>query len=47
MTQNETYAAMALVAVFAYAIGSKRAAAKAAAANAAYDPLGWLSGYTG
>lgn len=47
MKQNEIYVAFALVAVVAYALGVKKATAKAVEANRAYDPLGWLNGYTG
>lgn len=45
MTQNETYAAMAVIAFLAYSLGLKKATVQAAAAES-YDPLGWLNSYT-
>ena len=44
MTQNETYAAFALVALLAYGLGVQKAKASAVPVN--YDPLDWLNQYT-
>lgn len=44
MTQNETYAAMAVIAFIAYSLGLQKSKVQAAVVN--YDPLGWLNQYT-
>ena len=44
MTQNEMYAACAVIAYIAYSLGRQQA--KAVAAVSTYDPMGWLNQYT-
>jgi hypothetical protein len=44
MTQNEMYAAFAVVALVAYQLGLKKAQQVRAVA-APYDPLAWLNSY--
>ena len=44
MTQNETYAVMAAIALVAYTLGMNQA--KARAATATYDPMAWLNSWT-
>ena len=40
MTQNETYAVMAAIALIAYTMGAHKAQAKTDTTT--YDPMGWL-----
>jgi hypothetical protein len=43
MTQNETIAALAVVAVVAFVLGGQYAMKKAATVQASADPLAWLN----